>query len=344
MDKRTGTIDKDRPIVSVIMPAYNAESTLRASAVSVLASACRDIELIIVNDGSTDGTAKVCAELAAEDERVWTITVKNSGPAAARNLGLNTARGQFVTFVDSDDLITPDMFTAMLRGLAVHGADVSVCGASIEYPGGERANSLVKLGRSGLIEGEKLLELFDLPRMTLFFSGWGKLFRRDIIEDNALRLDTKYRITEDTDFVLRCLENCRSVYLVDECCYRYMQVNPGSLTSVRNAEALRDAAFNISGRIKSLMLKWGADEQRAESEAQAYLYEQLNSAVFIKLRSGAKRAEKRAFYNEVMSTPGFKSRPDDGKFSSRVLKAGFAPAMLYVKAHSAYLKLKGKEA
>ena len=215
METERRKIDPERPLVSVIMPAYNAEATIEASALSVLASTCRDIELLIIDDGSKDGTAKVCRRLAEEDSRVWTVSVKNGGPASARNLGLDTARGEYVTFVDSDDLISPDMLTVMLGGAVTSGADIAVCGVSIEYPGAPEKNSEVRLGANGLFEGERLKELFDLPRMPIFFAGWGKLIRRALIEEHELRLDTGYRITEDTDFVMRCFENA-GAYSVTE--------------------------------------------------------------------------------------------------------------------------------
>lgn len=341
MEGRHTEIDPKRPLVSVIMPAYNAEATLEASAESVLASSCRDIELLIIDDGSKDGTADICRRLAAEDARVWTVSVKNGGPAKARNLGLDTARGEFVTFVDSDDLISPQMLTSMLKDAVVNGADIAACGATIEYPSAPERNSRVGFAKSGLYEGESLKALFDLPRMTIFFSGWGKLIRRELIERDGLRFDTRYRITEDSDFAMRCLESAEAVYVEDECFYRYMQVNSASLTSVKNAEGLREAAFNISGRMTSLMQKWGVDEETAEREAADYLYTQLKAAAFIKLRSGAGAKEKRAFVKETLAVEGFKKWLSKGKFSSRALALGYLPAAVYTKLHGAYLRIKG---
>ena len=198
----------------------------------------------------------------------------------------------------------------------------------------------LRFGESGLYSGETLKRLFDLEGMTIFFSGWGKLYKRNIIEENGIRMDTAYRITEDTDFAMRYLENCASVYLVDECFYRYMQVNEGSLTSVKKAESLRDGAANIAARQESLMLKWGMDEAEAARRSREYLYCQLNAAAFIKLRSKAKRAEKKAFYKEVMAVDGLKSHLRHGKLSNRALAAGFGPALAYTKLHAAYLNTK----
>lgn len=330
------------PFVSVIMPAYNAAATLEASANSVLSQKLSELELIIVDDGSIDGTQSVCRRLEKKDERVRVISTANSGPAAARNTGLNAAAGEFVTFVDSDDLILPEMLSVMLEAARETGAGAVVCGASIEYPKGGGTDSEIRFGAQGLFEGEELKKLFDLPQMTIFFSGWGKLYRRDVIEEHGIRMDIAYRITEDTDFAMRYMENCSSVYLVDECFYRYLQVNSASLTSVRNAEALKEAAYNIAERQNALMLKWGMEPEEAERRSREYLYSQLNAAAFIKLRSGARHKDKKAFYKSVISADGLKGCLRRGKFSSRVLAAGFAPALLYTKLHGVYMKLKSK--
>lgn len=333
----------ETPQVSVIMPAYNAEATLKASAESVLGQSMRELELIIVDDGSKDATPSVGKALAESDPRVRFVSQPNSGPAAARNRGFDMARGKYVTLADSDDLLDPDMLKVMLEAAESTGADTAVCGASIEYPNGGGADREARFGAEGLFSGEKLKGLFDLEGMTIFFSGWGKLYKRSIVEENGLRMDNSYRITEDSDFAMRYLENCRSVYLVDRCFYRYMQVNGASLTSVKDPEALKTAAFNIASRLRSLMLKWGMDEAEARKRADEYLFGQLNSAAFIKLRSGAPRAEKKAFYNDVISADGIKSYLRKGKFSSRMLALGFSPAMAYTRLHSAYLKARGKQ-
>lgn len=331
-----------RPMVSVIMPAYNAAATLEASAKSVLSQSFRDLELIIVDDGSIDGTASICRRLSARDERVRSISTANFGPASARNTGLDMAKGKYLTLADSDDLLLPEMLEEMVRAAEETKADAVVCGASIEYPNGGGTERQLRFGESGLYKGEDLARLFDLEPMTIFFSGWGKLYRRDIIEENGIRMDIAYRITEDTDFAMRYLTNCASVCLIDKCFYRYMQVNAASLTSVKKAEALRDAAFNVAKRQKELMLKWGLPEEEAESRSNTYLFSQLNAAAFIKLRSDAKHAEKKAFFKELMTVDGFKSYLRHSKLSSRVLAAGYSPAWAYTRLHDAYVNSKRK--
>ncbi len=340
--KKEYQTDGNSPLVSVIMPAYNAERTLAASAQSVLSQSLEDLELIIIDDGSKDGTAMVCGELAAQDERVRFIKQTNAGPAAARNAGLAGARGEYVTFVDSDDLIEKGMLASLVEAVRSSGADVAVCGAAAEYPGSAEKNFEIRLGTEGLFYGSERKKLFDLPWMTIFLSGWGKLFRRSIIEQKALRLNTEYRITEDTDFVMRYLENCSGVHLVDECFYRYVQANGNSLTSVKDPEALRAAAYNIRARLACLMQKWGVCSEEANGRADEYLYGQLNSAVFIKLRGNSQTGEKLRFYKQSFEEKGFKAYLSHGKLSSRILGMGFLPALLYTKVHGAYLRLRGR--
>ena len=177
--------------------------------------------------------------------------------------------------------------------------------------------------------------------MTIFYSGWGKLFSRELIEKNELRMDNRYRITEDTDFVMRYLESVNKVYLVDACYYHYMQVNEWSLTMIKDPERLRDAAFNIEKRLASLMRAWGMDEERTERDRIEYLSTQLKAASFAKLRSGAKYAEKKSFVKDALKVEGFRDWLRKGNMSSKVLSMGFIPSLLYVKAHRPYHVLFG---
>ena len=103
------------PIVSIIVPVYNAEETLRRCIESVLNQGFTDFELLLVDDGSTDSSAGICREYENGDRRVRVIRKENTGVSDTRNLGLSEARGTFVQFLDSDDWITPDATSLMVR-------------------------------------------------------------------------------------------------------------------------------------------------------------------------------------------------------------------------------------
>ena len=119
-------------MISIIVPVYNVEPYLRKCLDSILDQTYRDLEILVVDDGSTDGSGKICDDYK-KDERVRVFHTENRGLSAARNLGLDNATGDWIGFVDSDDWIEPDMYEVMLRKAEETGADIVECGYIIEY-------------------------------------------------------------------------------------------------------------------------------------------------------------------------------------------------------------------
>ena len=127
------------PVVSVIIPVYNAEHYLERCLESIQRQSFRDFELILVDDGSADRSPEICREYQARDSRVQVLRQQNAGPGAARNTGLDAARGEYVTFVDSDDFAEPCMLETLCRA-AGGGADCVMAGTLVHYAGGGSAN------------------------------------------------------------------------------------------------------------------------------------------------------------------------------------------------------------
>ena len=118
----------NQPLISVIIPVYNVEQYLNKCIESVLSQTYRNIEIVIINDGSTDNCGKICDEYASSDNRVKVIHKSNSGVSAARNEGLDASTGDYVVFVDSDDYVDPDYVECLYNSLIENDADVAVCG------------------------------------------------------------------------------------------------------------------------------------------------------------------------------------------------------------------------
>lgn len=115
------------PRISVIVPIYNAASTLRAAVQSILTQDIAGLEVLLVDDGSTDATPGLCHDLALRDDRIQVITQKNAGICAARNRGLSVAEGMYVTFCDDDDLLLPGALALLLQKAEDTGADIVRC-------------------------------------------------------------------------------------------------------------------------------------------------------------------------------------------------------------------------
>lgn len=126
------------PLISVIIPIYNTEQYLHACLESVCAQTLQDIEIICVDDGSTDGSPAILKQFAERDSRIRLISQKNAGRVSARNRGIQAAAGQWIGFVDSDDTVLPDMYERLLKNGEDRQADISHCGMMFCYPDGHK--------------------------------------------------------------------------------------------------------------------------------------------------------------------------------------------------------------
>lgn len=184
------------PTVSVIVPVYNSQRYLRACVSSILDQEYRDIEVILVDDGSSDESGRICDELAAEDSRVVVVHRENGGIGAAQNSGLDAATGDLVTFCDNDDLMSPRMIGRLVEILLDEGADMSCCrwvnvGASVAASVRDaHANDLPGSHTAFDQPGKSYQTVFSLVLRRLlrqelrYFSeaNWGKLYRRSLFD------------------------------------------------------------------------------------------------------------------------------------------------------------------
>ncbi len=215
------------PKVTVIMPAYNAQDYIERSVRSVLNQSFRELELIVVDDGSKDGTAAVLARLASEDGRLRPMTVENGGPATARNRGMAAMaeETEYVMFIDSDDELLPDAVEYAM-GAAESGAELIVFGFSIvdknggvrDYTEPEQLIQRAELGES----------LHRLYKANLLNQVWGKLYSAALLRDKGIEF-RDYRWGEDRLFIFDCLESARNIYVLPDCKYRYIMHDEESL-------------------------------------------------------------------------------------------------------------------
>lgn len=212
-----------RPAVSVVVPVYNAERYLRRCLDGLRAQTMApDMELIFVDDGSTDGSLAILRSLEAEDPSVRVIRQPNAGVSAARNAGARAARGAYVGFVDADDRIEPTMFEVLYRAATRLGADVSVVGFNIQF--GTRWASRYGTGEEVTFDQESALADF-FREHRIDGSVCNKLFARQIC--SRIAFDSRLSIGEDRRYVFDALMLSRRVVHTDECLYWYY-ANPGS--------------------------------------------------------------------------------------------------------------------
>lgn len=208
--------------ISVIVPVYNTEKYLQRCVDSILAQTFTDFELLLVNDGSTDGSGAICDEYAQKDSRVRVFHKENGGASSARNLGLDNAKGEWITFCDSDDYV----YTCWLSNYEVDNNgqkfDLICQGVECDKKLQDNDNSHVySFDFAGHIQ-EGLLLLFEY---NIIGYVWNKCFKREIINSNQLDFCLEYNLREDEEFVLRYLNCCETMISVSKVGYYYFVPN-----------------------------------------------------------------------------------------------------------------------
>lgn len=223
------------PRLSIIVPVYNAEHFLDRAVASVRAQTFSDWELIFVDDGSADGSPALLARYAAEDKRIRLFSQANAGPSAARNRGIEAARGEYLAFLDADDSLAPQAYAAMFAALDGGNADCACCGYSLAGdagPYGETVPPPLPAGTHGpdAIRDALVLPLLQdrLRENAVTGMVWRWLFRREAVEALGLRFYGGYY--EDEMFLIRYFSAApRRLASVAEGLYYYYQ-SPSSVT------------------------------------------------------------------------------------------------------------------
>lgn len=215
--------------VSIIVPVYNAKGTIRRCVDSILGQDFTDFELILADDGSTDGSGAICDSYADADSRVRVIHKENSGVSDTRNRGLAEAKGEYIQFLDSDDWITPEATKLFVRGMEHEDCDMVI--ASFYRVIGKRVSIKGDIQKEGLLSRENFAdEMMDNPADFYYGVLWNKFFRREIIEKYHLRMDPKISWCEDFLFNLEYLVHCRNIYVLQAPVYYYVKTK-GSLAT-----------------------------------------------------------------------------------------------------------------
>ena len=221
------------PILSVIMPVYNAEKTVETAIKSVIAQTRKDIEIVIVNDGSKDSSDEIIERFASMDSRIVYINKKqNGGLSAARNSGFEVISGEYFTFVDSDDWIEPDSYEKLLANN--NSADVIVSGFyhdTLDDNGNVSVCVEDSTGESCFIEGKQniLTKVAELDRNRLFAFTCNKLYKKSFIDGLGLFFKNQTLI-EDYQYNCYVFDKVEKLVLVDGCFYHYNKFSEEALT------------------------------------------------------------------------------------------------------------------
>lgn len=287
------------PAVSVVIPVYNQQAYIGDCLESIARQTYDDVEIIVVDDGSTDGSAAETAEYAKRDARITLLAQPNAGVSAARNHGLADARGEWVCFIDPDDTVGP-RYLETLMAAAHEDTDIVMSACVACGTGGEeRQHFFPQPFTASDAEHKRPLyhQLIDgsyaQPKgfVTAIGVPWGKLYRRSFLKAQRLRFDPQLPRMQDNIFNMQAFAAARSIVYIDAAEYRYRVGGLGERTYRNHAQGLYHPAIDARAR---LMHAYGLDKDRqlyaAWQEEQVNLYFQEYKAAIMLAPSGKRVA------------------------------------------------------
>ena len=274
----------NQPLVSIILPVYNAQNHLARCVGSICAQTYRNIEIIILNDGSKDQSLPVCEEFRQKDPRILLVDKANSGVSDTRNLRLKLASGKYVEFVDSDDYLDPDFTERLVAAAEENEADFVIAPYKMVIPAGASKPEQVldkiqdELGvmsvarppevreygflPAGVYDKDTFaLRLMDKPASYFYSVLWNKLYRRDILTGNDIQFVSEMRWAEDLVFNLRYIQYAERFVAIDKPGYYYVQ-NPQSICHTQiNAATIVQNKLQVFRYYKDLYTRLGIYEE-----------------------------------------------------------------------------------
>jgi glycosyltransferase involved in cell wall biosynthesis len=256
-------------LVSIIVPIYNVEKYLSKCIESLLGQTMENLEIVLINDGSLDNSLSICYEYAKKDERIRVIDKKNEGVAAARNTGLEEAKGNYIGFVDPDDWIETDMYRSMYQKLIETDSEICFCNYSKDDKLGSSPR-LLKIKKESLNRQEIIDEIIanmigidDLMPKYNYIMGcvWRCLYKKEFIDRYELRFKRGVSIMEDLVFTVEALLKCQTICIDKGVWYHYRR-NPKSALHTYNPRMWEDQIY-VHRLLEELLSEEGLAEYMA---------------------------------------------------------------------------------
>lgn len=246
------------PQISIIVPMYNSEMTIKKCISSIKNQTFTDFEVILIDDGSTDDTISVSKKIIDNDSRFLLISQKNLGASAARNAGIRAMQGQYMMFVDSDDYIDETMLINLFDAATKYDSDFVLCGMIVE-----KYNSKMKLVHSTKYElNERFInnnkdipvQILDLVENEKINGPVCKLIKSDIVKGSNILMPENISLQEDLHFNIQILSKCDSLVVINETPYHYVQGYNSSVTS-----SYYPNKYEMTNEVHDLLLKYYKD-------------------------------------------------------------------------------------
>jgi glycosyltransferase involved in cell wall biosynthesis len=269
---------KNEPKISVIVPIYNVALFLPKCIESILNQSFFDFELILVNDGSPDNSHDICLNYQEKDKRITIINKPNGGLLSARKAGLNSARAEFISFVDGDDWVDVDFLASMYRVVELHQVDLVISGYIRVFEG--RNEKITPLYKQGVYACSNLNELLNnmLNTSTFFQHGvstyvWNKLFRRSILGEILFNVPNEITMGEDAAITYSYMPHCSGIGITHSCNYFYRQRVNSMVKAIQSSELEKEHLTNLVSYLNSALFE-KLDKIKLRRDLLYYLYSQ----------------------------------------------------------------------
>lgn len=221
--------------LSIIVPVYNVEPYLPVCIDTVLAQTYRDFELILIDDGSSDNSGAICDKYAEKDNRIIVRHQPNSGVSSARNLGIAIATGDYISFIDPDDTIEPQMYEVLINNAEKHNCDISACRLDVIRTNG--SHHVIDLEESSLLSKEFVISNYftDSAIKEFFYGPVNKIFKKSLIENIRFK---NYQLGEDILFIFNVLQRAENIYLDTFVGYHYIHHENSAMRTPFSAKRL----------------------------------------------------------------------------------------------------------
>lgn len=271
------------PLISIIVPVYKVEEYLDKCVESIICQSYKNLEIILVDDGSPDNCPALCDAYAEKESRIRVVHKTNGGLSDARNAGIQIATGEYIGFVDADDWIDQDMYETLIKAIIDNKADISEIG--VKYCFSDRTE-YQKADAIHVLNKQELLAAFLDRSLLIQGCVWGKLYRAEIVKKVMFPVG---RLHEDGYFTYQALYQADRYVLLDVCRYNYRQNRPGSImaaASMGNPKSLQD------------ILDAFEERNRFFEENEEYLLAEKAKAYYYKTLVSEYQNAKRGCYNQ----------------------------------------------
>lgn len=323
------------PLISVLVPVYRVEKYLPCCVESLITQNYKNLEIILIDDGSPDNSPQICDKYAAQDSRIRVIHKKNGGSADARNVGLDVASGEYIIFVDSDDFIHPEMIADLYYAASKEQAEMSMCGFScvgenctkIEAP--DKASGERRLNDETISPNDFWSCYYSRPDVV-YIAVWNKLVRRELYQNVRFK---RGKMIDDEFVIHHLLSQCKKIACVKENLYYYRK----RMDSIMSSEFSIGHLDVVEARIERALFFQSLGQQHFAEKSVTYALSELMDA---KEKIDFSKSFNRVRFSELRKSCKNTAEQVVKGSSSKVFKAAYVAFSLGDRCYICLMKIR----